>query len=47
MNTLHDHHPGFRGGLFSSTRTGRIEQTSKSISSGTFVAEAQSYLRAE
>jgi hypothetical protein len=46
MNTLHNRHPGFRGGLFSHTRTRRIEQTSNSISSATFVAEAQSYLRA-
>ena len=46
MNTLHNRHPGFRGGLFSRTRTKRVEQTSNSISSGTFVAEAENCLRA-
>ena len=46
MNTLRDRHPGFRGDLLCRTRTGRVEQTSNSIPSGTFVAETEINRRA-
>ena len=46
MNTLSYPHPGLRGGFLPQAQNSQVEQTSKSISSGTFVTEAQSYLRA-